>query len=45
MVTFIMILLTMVWLGILVAASLGYGVDSSASSNDPRRPADHAGIS
>jgi hypothetical protein len=44
MVTFIMILLTLIWFGILAAASFGYGVDSSASSNDPRRPADHAGI-
>jgi hypothetical protein len=44
MVTFIMIVLTLLWFAILGAASLGYGVDSSASSNDPRRPAEHAGI-
>ncbi len=44
MVTLIMVLLTLIWFGILGAASLGYGVDSSASSNDPRRPAEHAGL-
>jgi hypothetical protein len=44
MITLIMVLLTLIWFGILGAASLGYGVDSSASSNDPRRPAEHAGI-
>jgi hypothetical protein len=44
MITLIMVLLTLIWFGILGAASLGYGVDSSASSNDPRRPAEHAGL-
>ena len=29
---------------VLGAAALGWGVDSSASSNDPRRPSDHPGL-
>jgi hypothetical protein len=44
MVTLIMIVLTLIWFAILGAASLGHGVDSSTSSTDPRRPAEHAGI-
>ena len=34
----------LLFFSVLGAAALGWGIDSSASSNDPRRPADHPGL-
>jgi hypothetical protein len=34
----------MIAFSLLGMAALAWGVDSSASSNDPRRPADHPGL-
>jgi hypothetical protein len=38
------LLVILLFFSVLGAAAMGWGVDSSASSNDPRRPSDHPGI-
>ena len=40
----IALLVILLFFTLLGAAAMGWGVDSSDSSNDPRRPSDHPGI-